>query len=303
MILEIIDIKKSFSGKEILKGINFKIVGGRAMGFLGRNGAGKTTTIRALMDIFKADSGKFLLDGKNLNISQNRVGYLPEERGLYSKVSLNDQLSYFGKLKGMSSKEIKTSIDYWLERMELKEFANKNAETLSKGNQQKVQIIQAIINEPDILIFDEPFSGLDPVNSKILKDLIREFIEKGKIVIFSSHQMSYVEDICDDVTFIKNGNIELTGSLDILKSDLGKNKYVVSSSDDEKLFDLLSKIESIKEIKKNKNEFIIETDGGINSNDILSNLIKDGIIFKKFEYYRPTLEDIFLEINKEQYNE
>ena len=227
MRLELKNINKSFNKKQILHDVSFAIESGKAMGFLGRNGAGKTTTIRTLMNVFKPDSGEFLLDGMPFDRRKYKIGYLPEERGMYQKINIIDQLVYFGELKGLKSKDARKSALELLEKVELSEYANKNLETLSKGNQQKVQILQAIINDPDIVVFDEPFSGLDPVNSRILKDIISEFIKKDRIVIFSSHQMSYVEEFCDDVTFIKNGKVILSDNLEKIKEVKGKGKYII----------------------------------------------------------------------------
>ena len=184
MKLEIKNVNKSFGNKQVLHDISFTVESGKAMGFLGRNGAGKTTTIRALMDVFKPDSGKFLLDGKPLNLKEVSIGYLPEERGLYQRINILDQLIYFGELKGMTRQGAKEKALEGLKKLELSDYANKKLETLSKGNQQKVQILEAIINEPDIVVFDEPFSGLDPVNARVLKNILVEYIDKNKIVIF-----------------------------------------------------------------------------------------------------------------------
>lgn len=216
MKLEIKNVNKTFDKTQILHDVSFTVESGKAMGFLGRNGAGKTTTIRSLMDVFKADSGEFLLDGKPLDRNKYKIGYLPEERGMYQKIKILDQLIYFGELKGMSKKDAKESAMAGLERLELESYANKKMETLSKGNQQKIQILQAVINDPDIIIFDEPFSGLDPVNAQVLKDIIVEYINKNRIVLFSSHQMNLVEEFCDDITFIKKGHILLSDNLNKL---------------------------------------------------------------------------------------
>lgn len=299
MKLELKNIEKSFSAKKILKDVSFEVVSGRAMGFLGQNGAGKTTTIRALMDVFKPDSGQFLYGGNILDHKKIKIGYLPEERGMYQKVTAIDQLTYFGELKGMNSKEAKESGLNWLNRMNLGSFANKNIEILSKGNQQKVQIIQAVINDPDILVLDEPFSGLDPVNSMMLKEIIKEFIDKDRIVIFSSHQMSYVENICDDVTFIKNGEIVTSRNLDELKSEMGRNKYIFDSVNRETLNKELQNNPKIKEVVESKLGFIVKVDDSVDPNHVLSSLIENKINVTKFEFYKPTLEEIFIEINKE----
>src|SRR5690554_4669285 len=221
MKLEIKNIHKSFSGQKILKDISFQVESGKAMGFLGRNGAGKTTTLRALMGVFKQDSGEFLMDGKIFDPNDYKVGYLPEERGMYPKEEIGHQLRYFGMLRGGEKKEIEANIDYWLGRVNLLEYKKKKLETLSKGNQQKIQIVEALVNNPDIVILDEPFSGLDPVNSMVLKDIILELIKKKKLVIFSSHQMSYVEEFCDEITLINKGEIVLHGSLQKIKEERG----------------------------------------------------------------------------------
>lgn len=231
MKLELRDLNKSFSGKKILKSVSFKVYSGRTMGFLGRNGAGKTTTIRCIMNVFKPDSGEIILDGKPFNRDDYKIGYLPEERGMYAETSLISQITYFGRLKGMSAAAAKKAAEEWIERLELADYAKKKLKTLSKGNQQKIQLTQALVNDPDILILDEPFSGLDPVNAGTLKDIIRSFISKNRLVIFSSHQMSYVEQFCDDVTIIQNGEIMVTGPLSDLRNALNRYKYKISLPD------------------------------------------------------------------------
>ena len=189
MILELKSIEKSFGEKQVLRGISFSAEGGRAFGLLGRNGAGKTTAIRILMGVFPADGGEVLLDGKPIDYRRVGIGYLPEERGLYPKKIILDQLVYFAELKGMKKKDAVEAIDRWLDRLGMREYRNKRLDTLSKGNQQKIQLITALAHDPDIVILDEPFSGLDPVNAMLLKDVVREEIARGKVVLFSSHQM------------------------------------------------------------------------------------------------------------------
>ena len=227
MILELKNIEKSFGEKKVLTGVSFKAEGGKAFGLLGRNGAGKTTSIRILMDVFPANSGEVLIDGKPIDYSKVGIGYLPEERGLYPKKIIIDQLTYFAELKGMSSKEAVESIDYWLERLGMTEYRNKKLETLSKGNQQKIQLITALAHDPDIVILDEPFSGLDPVNAMLLKDVVKEQIAKGKIVLFSSHQMSYIEEFCDSIAILNNGVVALHGDLHDIKRDYPRDRLVV----------------------------------------------------------------------------
>ena len=227
MILELKNIEKSFGEKKVLTGVSFKAEGGKAFGLLGRNGAGKTTSIRILMDVFPANSGEVLIDGKPIDYNKIGIGYLPEERGLYPKKIIIDQLTYFAELKGMSRKEAVESIDYWLERLGMTEYRNKKLETLSKGNQQKIQLITALAHDPDIVILDEPFSGLDPVNAMLLKDVVKEQISKGKIVLFSSHQMSYIEEFCDSIAILNNGVVALHGDLHDIKRDYPRDRLVV----------------------------------------------------------------------------
>ena len=229
MILELRNIEKSFGDKKVLTGVSFKAEGGKAFGLLGRNGAGKTTSIRILMDVFPANSGEVLIDGQPIDYNKIGIGYLPEERGLYPKKIIIDQLTYFAELKGMSRKEAVKSIDYWLDRLGMTEYRNKKLETLSKGNQQKIQLITALAHDPDIVILDEPFSGLDPVNAMLLKDVVKEQISKGKIVLFSSHQMSYIEEFCDSIAILNNGIVALHGDLHDIKRDYPRDRLVVKT--------------------------------------------------------------------------
>ena len=227
MILELKNIEKSFGEKKVLTGVSFKAEGGKAFGLLGRNGAGKTTSIRILMDVFPANSGEVLIDGQPIDYNKIGIGYLPEERGLYPKKIIIDQLTYFAELKGMSRKAAVESIDYWLGRLGMTEYRNKRLDTLSKGNQQKIQLITALAHDPDIVILDEPFSGLDPVNAMLLKDVVKEQISKGKIVLFSSHQMSYIEEFCDSIAILNNGVVALHGDLHDIKRDYPRDRLVV----------------------------------------------------------------------------
>ena len=229
MILELKNIEKSFGEKKVLTGVSFKAEGGKAFGLLGRNGAGKTTSIRILMDVFPANSGEVLIDGQPIDYNKIGIGYLPEERGLYPKKIIIDQLTYFAELKGMSRKAAVESIDYWLGRLGMAEYRNKRLDTLSKGNQQKIQLITALAHDPDIVILDEPFSGLDPVNAMLLKDVVKEQISKGKIVLFSSHQMSYIEEFCDSIAILNNGVVALHGDLHDIKRDYPRNRLVVKT--------------------------------------------------------------------------
>lgn len=229
MRLEIRDVHKSFGEKKVLTGISFAAESGKAFGLLGRNGAGKTTTIRILMDVFPADTGEVLLDGQAIDYHKTGIGYLPEERGLYPKKKIIDQLVYFAELKGMKYADAVKAIDYWLERLGMTEHRGKRLDTLSKGNQQKIQLVTALAHNPQIVILDEPFSGLDPVNAMLLKDVVREEIAKGKIVLFSSHQMNYIEEFCDSIAILNNGHVVLSGDLHDIKRNYTRDKLILRS--------------------------------------------------------------------------
>lgn len=298
MILELQNIDKSFSGTQVLHGVSFSIHSGKALGFLGRNGAGKTTTIRILMGLFDADHGNILLDGKPFNPKEHSIGYLPEERGLYPKQKILEQLVYFGQLRGLSSRTSKENALYWLEELGVSEYKDKKLETLSKGNQQKVQIAETLLCHPDIVILDEPFSGLDPVNSQILKDIISNLISKGKLVIFSSHQMSYVEEFCEEIALIDKGSIILTGNLKSIKREYGMNRILFSSmdkqTDDLKSF-LLNNISNIKIMDIKKEDIIIELLEGKSKKELIKDLMDLNIDIEKFSIYEPRLTDIFVQ--------
>lgn len=235
MKLELKGIDKSFGDKQVLKGVSFTAESGKAFGLLGRNGAGKTTSIRILMNVFPANSGEVLVDGKPIDYKAIQIGYLPEERGLYPKKLIIDQLVYFAELKGMGRKEAVLSVDAWLERLEMTEYRNKRLDTLSKGNQQKIQLITALAHNPQIVILDEPFSGLDPVNAILLKDVVKEQIAQGKIVLFSSHQMSYIEEFCDSIAIINAGRVALHGDLRDIKRNYPRDRLVVSTTKPEQI--------------------------------------------------------------------
>lgn len=298
MKLEVKDITKSFGDKQVLHGISFEVQSGRALGLLGRNGAGKTTTIRILMDVFRANSGEVLLDGEKFNQRKHLIGYLPEERGLYPKKKVIEQMVYLGRIRGISKSEAVANSKKWLKRLGVLEYENAKLETLSKGNQQKVQLASTLVCDPDIVILDEPFSGLDPVNSKILQDVVMELIGQNKIVIFSSHQMSYVEEFCKDIVIINKGDVVLSGDLDNIKREFGKNQLVVSAVD--KTLDDLENIinehmSDILEITgRTKEELIIKNVSDVSRKQILSKFISENIEIERFETYKPSLNDIFV---------
>lgn len=299
MKLEAKNIKKSFGETEILHGISFFAESGKALGLLGRNGAGKTTTIRILMDVFKANSGILLLDGKPFLPREHQIGYLPEERGLYPKKTVSEQLIYLGVLRGLNPKTAKEHARKWLERMGVLEYENRKLETLSKGNQQKVQLAQTLICDPEIIILDEPFSGLDPVNSQILKDVIREQIQIGKIVLFSSHQMSYVEEFCEDIVILNHGEIVLSGDLREIKRDFGRERLVLSSLDERptefavRLKDSFSDLLEVERIQKDR--VVVRKKSADGKEKILERVLEQNVDLEFFGLYEPSLNDIFVE--------
>ena len=235
MQLQLNNIAKYFGDKPVLNGISLHVDAGRAFGLLGRNGAGKTTTIRILMNVFPPTSGNVTLDGNPIDYAKTKFGYLPEERGLYPKKTIVEQLTYFAMLKGMDKAAAVASVDKWLARLDMSAYRDKRLDTLSKGNQQKIQLITALTHDPDVVILDEPFSGLDPVNAMLLKDVVRETIDKGKIVLFSSHQMNYIEEFCDDIAILTDGKIALQGDLNQIKRSYPRNKLVVRTQQTEQL--------------------------------------------------------------------
>ena len=290
MVLELRNIEKSFGEKKVLTGVSFKAEGGKAFGLLGRNGAGKTTSIRILMDVFPANSGEVLMDGKPIDYRKVGIGYLPEERGLYPKKTIIDQLTYFAELKGMSHKAAIKSVDYWLERLGMMEYRNKKLDTLSKGNQQKIQLVTALAHDPDIVILDEPFSGLDPVNAMLLKDVVKEQISKGKIVLFSSHQMSYIEEFCDSIAILNAGKVALHGDLHDIKRDYPRDRLVVRTEYPEQIQTDFGTACKVME----NGALLIQLSSPEEKKAVMSRLVEHYDI-DEVKVYEPSLNDIFVE--------
>ena len=290
MILELKNIEKSFGEKKVLTGVSFKAEGGKAFGLLGRNGAGKTTSIRILMDVFPANSGEVLIDGHPIDYSKIGIGYLPEERGLYPKKIIIDQLTYFAELKGMGRKAAVQSIDYWLGRLGMTEYRNKKLETLSKGNQQKIQLITALAHDPDIIILDEPFSGLDPVNAMLLKDVVKEQIAKGKIVLFSSHQMSYIEEFCDSIAILNNGVVALHGDLHDIKRDYPRDRLVVKTETPDAIIADFGASCTVMD----NGDLMIRLGSPSEKKTTMTRLVENYDI-DEVKVYEPSLNDIFVE--------
>ncbi|NLC65397.1 MAG: ATP-binding cassette domain-containing protein [Clostridium sp.] len=299
MELKVKNVHKSFGEAKILHGVDLYVESGRPLGLLGRNGAGKTTTIRIIMDLFKGNSGEILYNGKKFVPANHKIGYLPEERGLYPKKKVIEQLVYLGELRGYDRKYIKENALEWLKRFGIEEYRDKKLETLSKGNQQKVQLASVFLGNPEIIILDEPFSGLDPVNSEILKDIIYEIIDSKSLLIFSSHQMNYVEEFCEEIALIDKGKIVLSGDLNDIKEDYGRNRLTLSLEDVD--------IKALEEIFENhfadigiifettKHFIILELLEGKSKKDLLERIIDLNLNIDTFSNYKPRLSDIFIE--------
>lgn len=290
MKLVVENLSKRYGEKLVVDNVSFTMDKPTIFGFLGTNGAGKTTSIRMILNIIKKNSGKVLLNGKDLENTKLKIGYLPEERGLYPKTTIYNQLMYFSNLKGINTKEADKDINYWLEKLEITEYKNYTPEKLSKGNAQKAQFILSLLNKPDIIFLDEPFSGLDPVNNKLLKDIVLDLKNEGKYIILSSHQMSDVEELVDDLLILDRGKTVLQGNLSEIRNSYKANHlYLETDKDVSKLLNL-----DKKEIK-GSNIYLINISDELEGEKILKSLIKEKIKIIKYELKKPTLNEIFIE--------
>jgi ABC-2 type transport system ATP-binding protein len=266
---------------------------GRIYGLLGPNGAGKTTTIRMIVGITAPDSGAVELFGRPLSAeSQNRIGYLPEERGLYKRMKVADQLKFFAELKNFSGRAADAAVDRWLAKVKLSEWKRRKASELSKGMQQKVQFVAAVMHEPDIVILDEPFSGLDPVNVELLKDLVLELKSAGKTIIFSTHQMEVAEKICDDICLINRSRKVLDGSIREVKRSFGRNSVALRFEGGDSV---LEDGALVAAVKRNSDDIEALLAPGADAQELLRRLVSAGAAVTKFELVEPSLHDIFIE--------
>ncbi len=295
MLLEVKDITKSFGEKQVLKGVSFSAESGSALGLLGRNGAGKTTTIRIIMQLFSPNSGSVLIDGKPVDLKSVNIGYMPEERGLYPKKKVIEQLIFFGELRGLSKSEAKANAKKLLNRLHMEEYENVKLSTLSKGNQQKIQLVATLVSDPDIVILDEPFSGLDPVNAILLKDVVRELISDGKIVIFSSHQMNYIEEFCDNIVILNEGKISVSGNIKEIKRSYTNNKVAIETEDKEEALKLFMAENCVKTTELTDSGILVELVEWSEIKDIMSVLSDSKINVQSVSMYEPTLNDIFVD--------
>ena len=291
--LRVESVTKRFGEFTAVEDLSFDVRAGRVFGFLGPNGAGKTTTIRMIVGITYPDEGKIELFGEKVSSeSQNRIGYLPEERGLYKKMKIVDQLRYFAALKGVSQTEADKRIDFWLERMKLSEWKKKKTSDLSKGMSQKIQFISTVLHDPDLLILDEPFSGLDPVNVEFLIEVVAELKAQSKTIIFSTHLMETAERLCDDIILINKSRKVIGGTLREVKEGYSKNLIALRCVGGENVLadkDLVAKINTHADVLE------IELAGNTDAQILLKKLVESGAVISKFEQIEPSLNDIFIE--------
>lgn len=284
------DVSKTFAGKRVVDKISLTLDQPGVYGLLGTNGAGKTTTIRMLLGIITKDSGEITWNGAPVDRKTVNFGYLPEERGVYPKVKIFDQLMYFAELKGMSRESATSAIQKWAKRLKVEEYLEQPAEKLSKGNQQKIQFMTAVIHDPDLVVLDEPFSGLDPVNTDILKNIIIDLVRQGKFVIMSAHQMATIEEFFTDILILNRGKAVLQGNLKDIKSTYPANRVQIDTNEsiDQHLKNF--KIENSK-----NNQYTLKITDEKSAHELLQKLVDHKVQINKFEIMKPTLNDIFIE--------
>lgn len=290
-MLEIKDLSKQYSGKIAVDSLSFSVSPGEVFGLLGRNGAGKTTTIKMMLGLVAPNGGTVKWNHKN-GLGHVSYGYLPEERGLYPKTKVMDQLTYFAMLEGLGKQEIKKSIDYWIDRFDIGQYRNKLAGDLSKGNQQKVQLVATLLHNPELIILDEPFSGLDPVNTNLLTEVILEEKEKGKVIIMSSHQMDQVEKFCKQVVLMKEGKAIIAGDLTTVKNSYGM-MYLSLFGDVSRLGAFCSANGHAYE--QDGKRVIVSLEQNQDPLAILTRLKQEGVGVNEVTYLQPTLHQIFVD--------
>jgi ABC-2 type transport system ATP-binding protein len=291
--LSVRNVSKRFGDFSAVEDLSFDVRAGRVFGFLGPNGAGKTTTIRMIVGITVPDQGSIELFGRKISPKlQDRIGYLPEERGLYKKMKIVDQLRYFAALKGVSAADTERKMDFWLDRMELGDWKKKKTTDLSKGMQQKIQFISTVMHDPDLLILDEPFSGLDPINVEFLMDVISEFRTQDKTIIFSTHLMETAEKLCSDILLINKSRKVVAGSLRQVKESYGRNLIALRATGGEKV---LGDASLVAKTDVHADETIVHLNNGTDPQLLLRKLVESGAEISKFEKVEASLNDIFID--------
>ena len=293
MGLRLKNVSKTFVGKKVVDNISLELDKPGVYGLLGTNGAGKTTTIRMILGILKKDEGEITWKGKAVDRKSVNFGYLPEERGVYPKVKIWDQLMYFAELKGMEQQEAKEAIEKWAKELKVEEYLMMPAEKLSKGNQQKIQFMTAVIHNPELVVLDEPFSGLDPVNTEILKNIIIDLVKKGKYVIMSAHQMATIEEFCSDILILNKGKTVLQGNLKDIKETYPANRVEIDV--DQKIDAYIKEFKELEIENEKNNQYTIKIKDVEKAHELLNQLVAKGIKVNKFEIMKPTLNDIFIE--------
>lgn len=292
MGLVVQNVEKSYIGKKAVDNISFTMEKPGVFGLLGTNGAGKTTTIRMILGIITKDEGKILWNEKEVKRKHVNFGYMPEERGLYPKSKVYDQLLYFAELKGVKKQDADKAIDYWLKKLELEEYKQMPAEKLSKGNQQKVQFAIAVMHNPELIVLDEPFSGLDPVNTELLKNVILELVKQGKYIIMSSHQMASIEEFCTDIVMLNRGKTVLKGNLKKIKEAYPVKRVEVSVDRD---IEQEIKEAGLKVLNNVDYHYTLQIEQKESGENLLRSLVERGIKVTQFEMKKPSLNDIFIE--------
>ena len=290
-LLSLQHITKKFGTYSASDDVSFEIPKGKIFGLLGPNGAGKTTLIRMITRILYPDSGTILFNGEPLaEIHTEQIGYMPEERGLYKKMKVGEHLIYLGRLKGLSQQQAKQNVNHWLEKFDIQSWNNKMIEELSKGMSQKVQFIATVLHDPELLILDEPFSGLDPINSKLIEDEIYAMSETGKTIIFSTHRMEQVEEICDEIVLVNKGKKILEGEVKELKQRFKENKFKLSFNDEIKN----GLLDKLNVVAKNKGEIVVKFEEEHKGNELLKLFVENGVEVTSFNEQLPSINDIFI---------
>lgn len=298
MSLKLTNLTKTFGESTAVDNINLNVPEGSMYGFLGGNGAGKTTTFRMILGLLEQTSGEITYNDKKIDYTlTDRIGYLPEERGLHPKLKVSEQIKYLGKLKGMTTKEVSEKLDYWLERFEVPENRDKKIEKLSKGNQQKIQLIASIIHEPELIILDEPFSGLDPLNVELLKESVKDLNNNGATIIFSTHRMEHVEELCEELCILNKGKQVVSGNIDQIKKDFGQKDIIIEGEHD---VSFIKAMPGVLDVTRIRNKTTVKIADEQFAEPIFNEVVKLGF-FKRFQVQEPSINDIFIAKVGEKY--